>query len=83
VCKVKIILNEADFRDLVAGKIVTKDAKAAHPEVKIALSDIGWDRMIDALAQAMAERAVGPDIMRRVLEARFFPRAKADECDDD
>ena len=37
----RVLLNDQDFKDLVAGKIVKKN------NVEIALSDIGFMRMID------------------------------------
>jgi hypothetical protein len=78
----KIVLDEGDFRDLVAGKTVTTVSNSDRGELQIVLSDIGWDRMLDALAHAMTERAVGPDVMRQLME-RQFRRVRADDCNDD
>jgi hypothetical protein len=79
----KIVLDEGDFRDLVAGKVIRPD----HPRLaidnmtlEIALSDIGWDRMLDAMAVAMVEREVSVDVLRKILRPRF---PTASDCDDD
>jgi hypothetical protein len=42
----RISLTEQDFRALVHGMVVTRD------DVQIALQDIGWNRMMDAIAEA-------------------------------
>lgn len=50
-----IVLGEAEFRDLVAGR-VAKTATASGGQlqpVEIILSDIGWERMTRAIAVAM------------------------------
>lgn len=51
---VRVVLDEAAFRDLVAGKIVSAGASPATP-VEIILSDIGWNRMLLAIAVAIDE----------------------------
>jgi hypothetical protein len=50
----KCVLNEANFADLVAGNAV-KPANTWPPgqPVEIILSDIGWDRMMEAVWAAM------------------------------
>ncbi len=50
----RIKLNEDDFRALVRGKVVQKDA------IEIALDDIGFGLMLNALNVAMTEDAIGP-----------------------
>ena len=65
--EVRISLSEKDFADLVAGKIVTPERMAVgHDDrvpmfaqsvvVKIALQDIGWDRMYAAIDTAMGNK---------------------------
>lgn len=44
----RIILDEAAFRDLVAGKVISVG------DVKIILDDIGWNRQLCALIDALA-----------------------------
>jgi len=48
----RIALDEAAFCDLVAGKEVERADLRGH-KVQLILSDIGWDRMVDAIAEAM------------------------------
>ena len=56
---IRIILNEQDFRDLVAGRIArpaAHDMRASHAvDVEIALSDIGWVRMMKLIREAAGE----------------------------
>jgi hypothetical protein len=65
--EVRISLSEKDFRDLVAGKVVIPERTAIGHDsrvpmfsesvvVKIALQDIGWDRMYAAIDTAMSNR---------------------------
>lgn len=62
--EIRISLDESQFRDLVAGKIVSVTmATEHHPgtmektKVKIALKDIGFDRMAVAVNDAIVGRA--------------------------
>ena len=48
----RILLDEAAFCDLVAGQEVERTDLRGH-KVLLILSDIGWDRMVDAIAEAM------------------------------
>lgn len=52
---IRILLDEEDFRSLVAGGVVQvgMDVRAAPVLVQIALKDIGWDRMTVALRDAI------------------------------
>ena len=43
----RIVLEDADFRDLVCGREVV------HPGVRIILSEIGWQRMLEHIGAAM------------------------------
>ena len=68
---IRLVLNEAAYRDLVAGRVarLTIDGRAVSemrratagiPEqipVELILSDIGWARMVLALNDAMDEEA--------------------------
>jgi hypothetical protein len=51
---IRVALNEADFRDLVAGRVVTISGGRVVRGyiVEIILSDIGWDRMEVAITDA-------------------------------
>jgi hypothetical protein len=61
----RVSLDEADFRKLVAGRVVEVEVK--HKDVRwwlqIALSDIGFDKMIEAVRDAVdgAGKEVKPD----------------------
>lgn len=41
----RVLLSEADFQNLVAGKVVTAQS-SDNATVEIALSDIGYERMM-------------------------------------
>ena len=57
----RIVLDESDFRDLVKGKVVTTAG------TMLILSDIGFERMVHALVEAMAERGLGSDALIRMV----------------
>jgi|HubBroStandDraft_1064217.scaffolds.fasta_scaffold76362_3 hypothetical protein len=44
-----VALTEAQFRDLVAGKIVEETGANGRITIRIILSDIGWDAMQKAI----------------------------------
>jgi hypothetical protein len=51
----RIVLDEEDFRELVAGRVARPKMRLDDPPddgVEIILSDIGWDRMMAALYAA-------------------------------
>jgi hypothetical protein len=48
----RIALDEAAFRDLVDGRVVTRRSVPGDIEVQICLSDIGWAVMKRAIADA-------------------------------
>lgn len=63
---IRVALDEADFRTLVAGEIVKKPrrgsilsgvAAALDEPVEIALSDIGWVAMVRAISLAFPQRS--------------------------
>lgn len=54
---IRIKLDEEDFRALIAGKVV---AKQDTHVVEIALDDIGFELMLQALRNAMAAKITGP-----------------------
>jgi len=59
--EIRVLLDEKDFRGLVTGAIVDADDidfRGVKINVKIALSDIGWDRMALALRDAADGNAV-------------------------
>lgn len=49
-----MVLNEDDFRRLVAGHEVVHnvDGGAGLVSIRVALSDIGWDSMLESIAYA-------------------------------
>jgi hypothetical protein len=55
----RVTLDEADFRDLVAGRAVN------HGWVEISLDYIEWRRLVEALADAMRDRGVNIEVMIR------------------
>ena len=57
----RIVLDEHDFRELVKGKVVT------NADTMMILSDIGFERMVHALVEAMAERGLGSDALIRMV----------------
>jgi hypothetical protein len=58
-----IALNEEQFRDLVAGKVVEEKVAQGRLIIRIILSDIGWERMRKALdiAATAASRSSSAD----------------------
>lgn len=64
MAKLRISLDEADFRRLVAGQVVGKYPVAGKPTCEIALADIGFGAMQAAIDDAHDEQAhrrfVGP-----------------------
>lgn len=50
--RIRIALGEAEFRDLVAGRVARTKTASGQP-VEVILSDIGWERMTRAIAVAM------------------------------
>jgi hypothetical protein len=52
---IRIVLDAADFRDLVAGREVQARTLGAET-VMLILADIGWARMLIAIDDAMRER---------------------------
>lgn len=53
--EMRVVLSEEDFRNMVSGKSVRKDLGGGDV-VHFILSDIGFDRMEDALYEAVKER---------------------------
>ena len=51
VPEARLLLDESNFKDLVAGKIIQKTWGIV--DVKIALQDIGFEKMEDALERAI------------------------------
>jgi hypothetical protein len=60
----KITLDEGDFRDLVAGRTFTTRYKG-NLVIEIALADIGFQRMFDALCAAMGNRELDISMLIR------------------
>lgn len=56
---IRVMLDEDDFRSLVAGGVVQAGmrVRGADALVQIALKDIGWDRMTVALRDAIESHA--------------------------
>lgn len=57
----RIVLDEKDFRELVAGRVARPKQRLDPPDdgVEIILSDIGWDRMMAALYAAATRDSDG------------------------
>jgi hypothetical protein len=53
--ELKVVLDEKDFKNMVAGRAIRKDLGAGDV-VHFILADIGFDRMEDALYEAVKER---------------------------
>jgi hypothetical protein len=54
-------INEAAFRELVAGRMAKLETRhGAGLAVEVVLADIGWANMIDAIRDAVAETKVRP-----------------------
>jgi hypothetical protein len=57
--EIRIVLNTADFQDLVRGKEIRgntrEDCLATTTNVKIILSDIGFSTMLKAIGVAIGE----------------------------
>jgi hypothetical protein len=68
----RIALDEAGFRQLVAGQVVLERTTSGL-RVEIILSDIGWTRMIRAVFDGMPEQNP-PDPPQAV---EFLPRRRA------
>lgn len=47
--------------------------------VQIALGEIGWSRMIDAIVDAAAERGIGGDHLIRLMSGPHPPKDDLDE----
>jgi hypothetical protein len=69
---IRVLINEAKFRDLVAGKVATCWSYTDNHEVEVMLADIGGQRMIDAVITAITEphRPPDPPQAREFLPAR-------------
>jgi hypothetical protein len=68
----RAVIDEADFRDLVDGRIITLTTREGR--IDVALADIGFERMLQAIAHA---QGIGPIVFERMLQAR------GDDDDDD
>jgi hypothetical protein len=54
--EIKVLLDAKDFTDLVSGKVITKQQiLPGKPEVLLALSDIGYDLMLDIIMNLRGE----------------------------
>jgi hypothetical protein len=67
---IRVVIDEAKFRELVAGKVAS--CWTGSHQVEIILADIGWQRMIDAVITAITEphRPPDPPQAREFLPAR-------------
>lgn len=50
----RVALNESQFRDLCAGRMV--EVTVGYQHIQLILSDIGWAAMTKAVGDARAER---------------------------
>ena len=72
-----MLLSEADFRDLVAGKSIK-----LHRSVYLSLDDIGWRRMLGAILDAMEERDLTlADLIRLAAQTRpsTWPKSEGED----
>lgn len=53
ITQINIPLTEEHFRKLVNGEVVTINHHSAPAPINIALKDIGFDRIMDAVSEAM------------------------------
>lgn len=53
--EMRVVLSEEDFKNIVSGRPVRKDLGGGDV-VHFILSDIGFDRMEDAMYEAIKER---------------------------
>lgn len=65
----RFVIDEQGFHDLVVGKPVTLKSIGAS-EAQVILEDIGWEVMLDAVAQAMAQRLGINGITVTVMQPR-------------
>jgi hypothetical protein len=65
---IRLALDEAAFRDLVAGNVV-KLRTTTNLSVELLLSDIGWSRMLTAVEDAI--RTAGAQALARDAEPTF------------
>lgn len=83
---IRIMLDEDDFRALVSGKVVRCGIKVrgAPALVQFALKDIGWDRMVESLRDAVEEHAVAePFVTPEEFFAQMPAAGDSGEGDDD
>ena len=53
---IKISLNETDLQGLMEGKVVSIKYEAINTEVQVILQDIGYDKMIEAVGNAIEKK---------------------------
>jgi hypothetical protein len=59
---IRVVLDEANLRDMCSGRIVRVTGIARPPDkpgtvdVEFILSDIGWGRILDAIQAAMRDQ---------------------------
>jgi hypothetical protein len=72
----RIALDEAQFRRLVAGQVVTfKAGDQQRIEVQCILSDIGWSKILQAVVDGMGSKGPpDPPEAREFLPNRFTRR---------
>lgn len=84
--EIRLRLEEEHFRQLVAGKTVKipwDEGNGREYPIKIILEDIGWDRMAQAIYDAMdANIDDEPDIMGAGPAARMYTRAASQRAVD-
>ena len=60
--EIRVTLDEADFRKLVAGRIVETEVKYKGERLwlSFALKDIGYEKMVEGLRDAMESNRTDP-----------------------
>lgn len=63
-----VVLSLKDFRELVSGRIVNKET--GRGQIKIALSDIGWEVMASEVAKAAHESGHAHEAISPIMSGK-------------
>lgn len=63
--KLRARIDEQAFRELVAGRVAKLETSDGDDlTVEVILADVGWDRMVDAVTDAMVEHLTPEEIFK-------------------
>ena len=62
-----IILDRDDYKDLISGEIVVKN------DIQIALSDIGYDLMLEILTDLIEVKKINDELKKNDLTEEYIP----------